>query len=156
MWVLKNKSKFRRVRRRQHEELVPCLNNDAMETTNNEEAREGEDKKEEPAGIVKPADVYFLANELTTVASRWGPIGGHLGFLPGELENIAVTVSARPPDEYLIKLLTEWTQWPTSKHKDYPTMDSLCEALRSQSVGMGRAADKLDSKRNQLPSMMKK
>ena len=125
-------------------QAVPC----AMQTMQPVEREEG------MVGRVKQADVYFLVNELHTVAAKWKSIGGGLGFLPGELENIAMTEVWRPA-ECLAKLLMEWAEWPNSRHKDYPTVDKLCEVLRSLSVGAGATADELESKQNQLPSMVR-
>jgi hypothetical protein len=130
--------RIREQRLRDHEEMVLWIPN-ITQTFEEEELVER----------VKRNDVSFLVNELYTTAAKWREIGMGLGFVYGELNNIAATGPGFGPEECLVRMLADWAEWPNSRHKDLPTMDKLCEVLRTFS---GALANELEAKKNQLPS----
>ena len=101
---------------------------------------------------MKDSDVSFLVGHLCKSASKWREIGIALGFLPGELDNIAHPIPGAPTQRLLTELLSQWSQWPTANHSDVPTMEKLRDALRSGLVGLGAEAADLYELRNYLPS----
>jgi hypothetical protein len=135
----------KRDRIRDHEEMMPWL----PTITQSFEEEEGESTKKELVERVKQIDVNFLVNELHTTAAKWREIGMGLGFVYGELNNIAATGPGFGPEECLVRMLADWAEWPNSRHKDFPTMDKLCEVLRTFA---GALANELEAKKNQLPS----
>ena len=98
---------------------------------------------------VRPEDVSFLMTLLNQYEYKWRSIGTALNFQFAELENISHT-SPRDP---LHALLSQWSQWPTAEHSQDPTMERLCDALRSSLVGLGAPASELYEKRSNLPSL---
>ena len=75
-----------------------------------------------------------------------------LGFIQPELNQIGAMPSlfTTAPKSYLTELLSQWVQWPTVKHPTKPTLSTLCEALRSSSVGLGSLAEQVE-KGNDMP-----
>ena len=102
--------------------------------------------------IVKSEDVTFLMKHLNTHAYKWKAIGNALNFQHGELDNISQSSSGTTTQQLLGELLSQWSQWPTDNHTDYPTMERLCNALRNDMVGLGAVANELFGLRNSLPS----
>jgi hypothetical protein len=108
---------------------------------------------DEPVERVKRVDVNFLTNELFITAAKWREIGMGLGFVYGELNNIAATGPGAGPVECLTRMLADWAEWPNSRHKNNPTLDKLCEVLRTVLVGEGALANELETKKDHLPSL---
>ena len=101
---------------------------------------------------VEDKDVVCLMAHLCQYSYKWEVIGTALHFLPGELENIRHSPQVITPQQHLNAILCQWVQWPTTAHSHTPTMEMLCDALRSDLVGLGAVANKLYAARNQLPS----
>ena len=104
-------------------------------------------------GTLATIDVNKLIAHLHKHAYKWREIGGALNFEQGELENIS-HAAGNDPQQLLTKLLTEWSQWPTEDHPTDPTLESLCKALRSGMVGLGKMAKDLEAQANHLPEGM--
>ena len=100
-------------------------------------------------------DVHFLMCSLHKHAYKWREIGAALSFHHGELENIIQTFPRAAPQRLLTELLNQWSQWPTAEHPQAPTMERLCDALRSGQVGLGAEANDLYATRTGLPSLNK-
>ena len=98
--------------------------------------------------IVKDVDVCFLMENLCRYSSQWKNIGMSLNFLPGELENI--DHNNQKVEQCLKEVLCQWVQWPTASHSQPPAMKTLLDALRSDLVKCGAAANQLE--RSCLPS----
>ena len=94
----------------------------------------------------------FLTGYLYKYAYKWRDIGASLRFHLGELENIVHTYPRATPQRLLTELLHQWSQWPTAEHPQAPTMERLCDALRSGQVGLGAEANDLYATRTNLPS----
>ena len=101
---------------------------------------------------MRSGDVNSLMVCLYKHAARWRDIGSALNFQPGELENISLSIPKATPQQLLTELLSQWTQWPTDAHSENPTMERLCNALRSGLVGLGAVANDLYELRYYLPS----
>lgn len=103
---------------------------------------------------MKQEDVPYLTKHLCLYKSKWRDIGTALGFLYDELENITHSTAAplRGAAELLEELLNKWSHWPTESHHDAPTLERLCDALRSNLVGLGDVANRLSAKKGCLPS----
>ena len=86
-------------------------------------------------------DVVFLMGYLCQHSYKWEDIGIALHFFPGELENIRHSPQVITPQQRLNAVLCQWVQWPTTAHSQTPTIEILCDALRSDLVGLG-AVDK--------------
>ena len=106
--------------------------------------------------VVAEEDVRFLLEKLTDYAYKWKDIGRALGFSHGEVENFDQSLPKGSPSEFLVKILSKWSQWPTERHEEKPTLERLCKALRTRSVGLGAAANDLYSRINDLPSLQPK
>ena len=102
--------------------------------------------------VVKSEDVGFLMEHMLDYSYKWRWIGLSLRFRPGELENIRQSFPEKPTKYFLMELLSQWTQWPTTTHPHVPTMEKLCSALRSGLVGLGALANELYVLCTQLPS----
>ena len=94
----------------------------------------------------------FLTEVLCTYAYKWEHIGLALTFLPGELIAIPMNNHRGSVQQFLREVLNQWIQWPTDDHREEPTLDKLCAALRGRLVGLGAVANKLHAKRTSLPS----
>lgn len=81
----------------------------------------------------------------------WDAIGTALKFAPAELNIIRHSPQATTLQQRLEVLLTQWSHWPTRAHPDVPTVEKLCEALRSDLVGLGDVANELDMMKGSLP-----
>ena len=83
---------------------------------------------------------------LQSYSYKWNPIGLSLGFTPHELCTISskVTLLTGAPVSYLQELLSQWVQWPTEEHRNDPTLEALCTALRSSLVGLGGLAEEVE------------
>lgn len=95
-------------------------------------------------------DIRYLMEHLYKYAYKWKEIGISLGFHHGELENISHTFPRSDPQRLLTEMLNQWAQWPTASHRNNPTLEALCDTLRSGPVGLGAAASDLDELRNHL------
>ena len=84
-----------------------------------------------------------LMNLIDNFSDKWSFIGLGLGFIQPELNQIRAMPSllTTAPKSYLTELLSKWVQWPTENHPTKPTLSTLCEALRSSSVGLGSLAE---------------
>ena len=103
--------------------------------------------------MVRSGDVCFLASHLCKYAShKWREIGLALNFEDGELKGLSLSFPRYTTEQLLTELLSRWCQWPTADHSDVPTMERLCDALRSGLVGLGAQANDLYELRNFLPS----
>ena len=89
--------------------------------------------------ILTEKDLNVLMNLMHNYSDKWQDIGLALGFALSELNVIGNTPSlfATAPVSYLRQLLYQWMQWPTNDHSIKPTLEALCTALRSSSVGLG-------------------
>ena len=85
-------------------------------------------------------------NLMCNFSERWEKIGLGLGFLLSELNQISnnVTLLSSGPVSFLQKLLSQWVQWPTDSHRAKPTLQALCETLRTSYVGLGGLAEKVE------------
>ena len=102
---------------------------------------------------MRSGDVAFLVSHLHKDAShKWSEIGLALNFRDGELKSIIQSFPRATTQQLLTELLSQWCQWPTADHSDVPTMERLCDALRSGLVGLGAQANDLYELRNSLPS----
>ena len=102
--------------------------------------------------IVREEDVRFLTEFLNNYSYKWEDIGTALNFLNGELQAIPMNNPRGSVQQFLREVLNKWIQWPTDDHREEPTLDKLCAALRGRLVGLGAVADKLHAKRTSLPS----
>ena len=102
--------------------------------------------------IVREEDVRFLTEFLSTYSYKWEDIGTALNFLDGELKAIPMNNPRGSVQQFLKELLNQWIQWPTDDHREEPTLDKLCAALRGRLVGLGAVANNLHAKRTSLPS----
>ena len=91
-------------------------------------------------------------SKLCKCAYKWRDIGTALGFQYGELENIRQSFPVAETQQLLIKVLSDWCEWPTEDHPDAPTVERLCDALRGNLVGLGAVANDLYQLRHFLPS----
>ena len=97
-----------------------------------------------PTGcVVRTKDINFLKAVLQNYAYKWRDIGLALDFHPGQLENISQSLPRATTQQLLTELLIQWSQWPTEDHLDVPTLERLCDALRSRLVGLGAVANNL-------------
>ena len=106
--------------------------------------------------VVAEEDVSFLLEKLSDYAYKWKDIGRALGFSHGEVKNINQGLPKGDPSECFVEILNKWSQWPTTRHEEKPTLERLCEALRTTAVGLGAAANDLYSGKNDLPSLQPK
>ena len=83
-------------------------------------------------------------------AYKWREIGSALGFEHGELENISHSSPRATTQQLLTELLSQWSQWPTADKPNAPTLERLCDALRSGMVGLGAVANDLYEQRYKL------
>ena len=95
-------------------------------------------------------------NVLYKYAYMWEEIGTALNFRYNELQSIKNSSRIASPQQHLNQLLDEWTQWPNSSHHEVPTLKSLCDALRSDALGLTAEANKLHERRYSLPSQLYK
>ena len=88
-------------------------------------------------------DVRSLLEFLCNYAHKWNELGLSLGFLDDELKNIFHSSPHSPVQQHLKTVLAQWAHWPTNDHPVEPTIEILCNALRSKMVGLGDVADEL-------------
>ena len=93
----------------------------------------------------------MINENLVKCAYKWKEIGMALNFEHDELE--AINVGSEPASRKLYKLLSIWSEWPVANHLVVPTIEKLCDALRSQLVGCGATASALYEMRSSLPSL---
>ena len=105
--------------------------------------------------FIAQEDVNFLLGVLCTSAHKWEFIGMALGFLDGELKNISSSSPTAGVQRHLKEMLSQWAHWPTKTHPDPPTLERLCDALRSQLVGLGNVADHVYKQKSCLQSQNK-
>ena len=90
------------------------------------------------------SDIPQLMEKLAPHAANWWEIGTALGFLPYELKLIRASplLMYGAPASFLDEMLSKWVQWsPETVHAKYATIADLRQALRSQLVGLGAAAE---------------
>ena len=104
--------------------------------------------------VVKSQDVSFLVKFLYKYAYMWERIGTALKFQYGELQNIKDSSPIASPQHHLNQLLDKWTQWPNCSHHEVPTVKRLCDALRSDALGLTAEANKLQEGRHSLLSAL--
>ena len=88
-------------------------------------------------------DVNTLLKFLVQYRCKWNDIGTALNFNPFDLKNIEQSPQATTLQLRLKEVLCQWVQWPTTDHPHLPTGKALCDALRSELVGLGAEANKL-------------
>ena len=90
-------------------------------------------------------DIPQFMEKLAPHAAKWWEIGTSVGFLPSELTLISANpmlMCCDPNIRYLADMLTKWVQWsPETVHTKYATIADLRQALRSQLVRLGAAAE---------------
>ena len=100
--------------------------------------------------------MHFLLGVLCTSAHKWEDIGTalgrSLGFLDSELKNISPAAGVK---RRLKEMLSQWVYWATKNHVTPPTLEKLCDALRSQQVRLGDVADRIYEQKSCLPSLKK-
>ena len=96
--------------------------------------------------VLTEKDVAALMNRIHNFSDKWNNIGLILGFTQPELNQIETNLSllTSSPGSFMKKLLSQWVQWPTKDHSTKPTLEALCEALRSSLVGLGQLAEKVE------------
>ena len=96
-------------------------------------------------------DLVHLMRLLQSYSYKWNPIGFSFGFTQHELKTIFGMLKLLPgaPVSYLQELLSQWVQWPTEEHRNDPTLEALCAALRSSLVGLGRLAEEVEMEMKQ-------
>ena len=104
---------------------------------------------------MRPEDVSFLMTRLHHYAYMWRDVGTALNFQHAEMENIRHSFPTATTRDLLHELLSQWSQWPTTEHSQDPTMERLCDALRSSLVELGAPASELFENRGNLPSLTK-
>ena len=88
-----------------------------------------------------------LLQQLKIHAAKWREIGTHLGFRPGELDNIhsnALHLSTDLTVYCLTEVLTRWLQWAPGDNRgsnSFATLEALKAALIQ--AGLGAAAHSL-------------
>ena len=89
-------------------------------------------------------DLHTLLTALHEATTKWELIGLALGFNPEDLKIIEQTPTLIPkgPLAYFQEMLHQWLKWCPPNHSR-PTVSSLCEALRSPTVGNECLADTL-------------
>ena len=85
-----------------------------------------------------------MLTALHGATTQWQLIGLALGFDPEDLKIIEHMPTLIPigPVAFLKEMLHQWLKWCPPTHR-WPTVSSLCEALRSPTVGNERLADTL-------------
>ena len=83
---------------------------------------------------------------LHNFSDKWNEIGLILGFTQPELNQIKNNPSLfmSAPASFLRELLSQWVQWPTVDHVTKPTLEALCNVLRSSPVRLGSLAEKVE------------
>ena len=84
-----------------------------------------------------------LYQQLSEHAAKWRDIGIHLGFRPGELENIAAKppLVAEAPSGWLSEMLSKWLEWAPGDGRGSvrcATLNQLKDAVSKS--GLGRTA----------------
>ena len=97
-------------------------------------------------------DVGFVIDRLHMHTNKWREIGLSLDFQHAELEGIRQSSPAATTQQLLSIVLSQWAQWPMADHPNVPTMEKLCDALRSGLVGLGALANDLYKLRTCIPS----
>ena len=81
-----------------------------------------------------------LNQQLKKHAAKWREIGMHLGFIPGELDNIEACpyLMADAPVTWLRALLEEWIQWAPGDSRgstNFATLEELKAVLKEAGLG---------------------
>ena len=87
-----------------------------------------------------------LLHQFKTHAAKWREIGIHLGFLPGELDNIEArpNLSQGAPVSWFGAILESWLQWAPGDNRgstNFATLEDLKDALSE--AGLGASAHDL-------------
>lgn len=105
--------------------------------------------------VVKNEDVPFLMENLRKCSHKYSFIGLGLNFSNDEIKNIEGTYPRGSPEVFLNEILDQWTNWPTKDHPDHPTLEKLCEVLRSGLVKHGALSIDIYKLKDSLPSKKK-
>ena len=96
--------------------------------------------------LLTEQNITVLMRLMHNFSDKWRTIGMELGFTLAELNQInskpLLLITA--PTSYLTELLSQWVEWPTVNHPTKPTLEALCETLRSSVVGLGSLAEKVE------------
>ncbi len=95
-------------------------------------------------------NIQSLMTYLRQCAFKWREIGYSLNFQHWEVKEIEETFPRAGPQELMRELMMKWCEWPIDDHLDYPTLETLCGALRSGMVGYGALANKIEQKKATL------
>ena len=92
-------------------------------------------------------DLPSLLRQLKNHAAKWREIGIHLGFLPGELDNIGArpNLSQGAPVSWFGAMLENWLQWAPGDGRgstSFATLKDLKDALNE--TGLGASAHDLN------------
>ena len=105
--------------------------------------------KEEEGQILKltERDIPSLLCQLKKHASKWREIGIHMGYLPGELDNIEArpNLSQGAPVSWFTAMLESWLQWAPGDSRgstSFATLEGLKDALSE--AGFGASAYNLN------------
>ena len=98
-------------------------------------------------------DLPLLLRQLKLHAAKWREIGIHLGFLPGELDNIGArpNLSQGAPVSWFGAMLESWLQWAPGDGRgstSFATLKDLRDALNE--TGLGASARDLKLKVTRL------
>ncbi len=85
-------------------------------------------------------DLSSLLQQLKNHAAKWREIGIHLGFLPGELDNIGARPSLLPgaPGSWFGAMLESWIQWAPGDGRgstSFAKLEDLKDALNEAGLG---------------------
>ena len=93
--------------------------------------------------VFKEFEVPSLTEILAGHSSKWEVIAISLGLPDNKIKNIAAKNVSKPVEVALNEVLLSWVRGEF-EHAKPPTLENLQEALRSDTVGLGALANKLD------------
>ena len=99
--------------------------------------------------VVKGSDIPDLIEILVGYAHKWTFIAEALKFTEVQIIECNHPKSVQ---QCFSALLNQWSQWPTKLHRESPTVERLCDALRSSWVKLDDVAREIYSIRKSLPS----
>ena len=110
-------------------------------------------EKQIEAKKLSERDLPSVMRELKKHAAKWKEIGLHLGFLPGELDNIEAkpSLSQGAPVSWFGAMLQEWLQWAPMDRRgstSFATLNDLKVALGE--TGLGASAHDLTLQKNRV------
>ena len=101
---------------------------------------------------MKKGNIQSLMKHLRQCASKWKDVGYSLNFQGWEMDSIRDTFPRATPQELMRELMEKWCEWPNDDHPNRPTLEKLCGALRSGTVGYGALANTIEGERDTLLS----